>query len=128
MLAKQSWRLIRNPDSLCAQILRAKYYPDGNLLKDGPKQGSSFTWQSIIAGLNTFRRGHILRVGSGNLINIWEYHWIPLSPDRMIQTSKGQVLLRTVNKLIDPSTWTCDEDLVRSIFNPIDIGRILQIS
>jgi hypothetical protein len=69
-----------------------------------------------------------LRVGSGNLINIWEYHWIPLSPDRMIQTSKGQVLLRTVNELIDPSTWTCDEDLVRSIFNPIDVGRILQIS
>jgi hypothetical protein len=83
MLAKQSWRLITNPDSLCAQILRAKYYPDGNLLKDGPKQGSSFTWQSIIAGLNTFRRGHILRVGSGNLINIWEYHWIPLSPDQV---------------------------------------------
>jgi hypothetical protein len=52
MLAKQSWRLISNLDSLCAQILRAKYYPDGNILKSGLKKGSSFTWQSIIAGLN----------------------------------------------------------------------------
>lgn len=28
MLAKQGWRLLMNPESLCAQILRAKYYPD----------------------------------------------------------------------------------------------------
>jgi len=27
MLAKQGWRLVMNPDSLCAQLLKAKYYP-----------------------------------------------------------------------------------------------------
>lgn len=27
MLGKQSWRLISNPDFLCAQVLKAKYYP-----------------------------------------------------------------------------------------------------
>jgi hypothetical protein len=32
LLARQAWRLIQFPDSLCAQILRAKYYPNGNLL------------------------------------------------------------------------------------------------
>jgi hypothetical protein len=65
MLAKQCWRLISNPESLCAQVLRAKYYPHGNLLMAGPKSNSSFTWQSIIAGLQTFKRGHIWRIGSG---------------------------------------------------------------
>lgn len=59
MLAKQTWRLISTPDSLCAHVLKAKYYPNCNLLKAGPKKGSSFTWQSIVTGLNTFRRGHI---------------------------------------------------------------------
>lgn len=29
MLAKQVWRLINEPDSLCARVLRTKYYPDG---------------------------------------------------------------------------------------------------
>ncbi|RLN04844.1 hypothetical protein C2845_PM13G09270 [Panicum miliaceum] len=29
MLAKQAWRLVQNPSSLCARVLRAKYYPDG---------------------------------------------------------------------------------------------------
>jgi hypothetical protein len=32
-LAKQTWRLLHNPDSLCAQVLRDKYYHDGNILK-----------------------------------------------------------------------------------------------
>lgn len=51
MLAKQVWRLLCDPDSLCARVLRAKYYPDGKLLNAKPKNGSSFTWQSILAGL-----------------------------------------------------------------------------
>jgi hypothetical protein len=33
MLAKQAWRLLCEPDSLCARVLRVKYYPDGKLLK-----------------------------------------------------------------------------------------------
>lgn len=32
MLAKQEWRLLKNPDSLCAQVLRVKYYPSGEVL------------------------------------------------------------------------------------------------
>lgn len=72
MLAKQSWRLITHPDTLCARVLRTKYYPDGNVLKAGPKKGSSFTWQSIVAGLQTFKRGHIWRVGTGAHIRIWD--------------------------------------------------------
>jgi hypothetical protein len=46
-------------------VLRAKYYPNGDILKAGPKNGSSFTWQSILAGWSTFKRGFIWRVGSG---------------------------------------------------------------
>jgi hypothetical protein len=38
MLAKQSWRFITRLDSLCAQLLRAKYVPNGDLLKAGPKK------------------------------------------------------------------------------------------
>ena len=43
LLAKQVWRLLCDPYSLCAKMLRAKYYPDGNILNAKPKQGSSFT-------------------------------------------------------------------------------------
>ena len=125
MLAKQSWRLITNPDTLCAQVLKVKYYPHGNLVKEGPKSGSSFTWQSIVAGLGVFKRGHIWRVGFGNLINIWEDHWVPGSPTREVITRRGNILLKTVDELIDLYTGGWDEALIRDIFNPVDAERIL---
>src|SRR4051812_5518152 len=64
VLAKQCWRLIQNQDSLCARVLSAKYYPDGDVLKAGPKKGSSFTCQSIVMGIQTLKRGCIWRVGT----------------------------------------------------------------
>jgi hypothetical protein len=44
MLAKQAWRLLSDTDSLCARVMRAKYYPNGKILKAKMKSGSSFTW------------------------------------------------------------------------------------
>ncbi|KAK1679219.1 hypothetical protein QYE76_040067 [Lolium multiflorum] len=32
LLAHQAWRLIERPDSLCARVLKAKYYPQGNIV------------------------------------------------------------------------------------------------
>jgi hypothetical protein len=32
LLARQAWRLLVRPDSLCARIMKAKYYPNGTLL------------------------------------------------------------------------------------------------
>jgi hypothetical protein len=127
MLAKQSWRLITNPESLCARVLKVKYYSDGNLLKAGPKKGSSFTWQSIVAGLQTFKRGHIWRIGSGARVNIWEDHWIPNSPTRKVLTRRGQIIIRTVDELIDPHTNAWDEELIRENFLAVDAERILRI-
>lgn len=68
MLAKQVWRLLSDSviqTLLCARVLRARYYPDGNLLKAKMKSGCSYTWQSLLAGLECFKRGYIWRVGSG---------------------------------------------------------------
>jgi hypothetical protein len=127
MLAKQSWRMLSRPDSLCARVIKAKYYPNTSLLYADPKSGSSFTWQSIVAGLQTFKRGHIWRIGMGENVNIWEDHWIPSSPTRKVYTRRGHILLRTVNDLIDLATNSWDEELVRSIFLQVDVERILRI-
>jgi hypothetical protein len=119
MLAKQVWRLIDSPNSLCAQVLRAKYYPSGDILQAGPKAGSSFTWQSIVAGIQTFKRGCIWRVGTGESIQIWKDPWIPASPDRKIVTPRGGCILTRVCELIDPITGQWDDELIQSNFHPI---------
>ena len=127
MLAKQVWRLINDPESLCARVLRAKYYAHGDIMQAGPKAGSSFTWQSIVAGLTTFKRGYIWRVGNGESINIWNDPWIPSRPSRKILSPRGASVYTRVSELINPMTGAWDEELLNELVNPVDVGRILQI-
>jgi hypothetical protein len=43
MLAQQAWRLVQDPDTLCARLLRAKYWLEGNLVEVVEKPGISYT-------------------------------------------------------------------------------------
>ena len=47
LLARQAWRLLSNPNSLCAQVLKARYYPDGRLEDTVFSGNASPTWQAI---------------------------------------------------------------------------------
>lgn len=90
------------------------------------KSGASFTWQSILAGVQTFNRGCIWRVGDGSQIKIWEDCWIPNSQSGKVITARGN-LLTMVSDLIDPRTGGRDEQLVRDTFLASDASRILAI-
>jgi len=52
LLAKQAWHLLDSPDSLCARLLKAKYYPRGNLLDTVFSATSSAVWKGIVHGLD----------------------------------------------------------------------------
>src|SRR3989337_2655785 len=120
MLAKQCWRLIENFDSLCARVLRARYYPSGDMLNCELKKGSSYVWQSIWARTQTFKKGCIWRVGDGAKINIWNDCWIPTRASRKVITVHGSQVLTNVIDLIDSSSGEWDEQLIRENFWHID--------
>jgi hypothetical protein len=42
LLAKQFWRLWFHPDSLIANIMKAKYYPESSILEAGAGHHPSF--------------------------------------------------------------------------------------
>jgi hypothetical protein len=86
MLALQSWRLVQQPDSLCARLLKARYWPDGNLwaVKEGP--GMSYTWRSLVRGLRAMEKGIIWRIGDGCSVCIREDPWIPTGFSRRPRT------------------------------------------
>ena len=63
MLAKQGWRLLQNPGSLCAQVLGAKYFPAGDVMKAKSKSGASYIWSSIHKGIQLLKNGLIWRIG-----------------------------------------------------------------
>ena len=70
LLAKQAWRLLVYPDSLCAKLMKAKYYPQGHILDTVFPQSASLTWQGIMHGLELLKNGVIWQVGDGSSINI----------------------------------------------------------
>jgi hypothetical protein len=71
LLARQAWRLIQFPDSLCARLLKARYYPYANLLDTAFIQNPSPTWQGISFGLDLLKKGAIWRIGSGTSVRIF---------------------------------------------------------
>lgn len=127
MLAKQSWRLWHNPDSLCARVLKAKYYPTMSVLEAKPKDGMSYTWRSILRGLEIMKKGMIWRVGDGSNLKIWSDPWLPRDNSRKPFTPKGASLLRYVHELINPITGSWDEGLINDTFWPEDADIILSL-
>ena len=104
MLAKQCGRLLHYPDSLCSWVLKAKYFPSSTILQAKPRSGISYTWRSILNGLEVLKTELIWRVGNGESIKIWDDPWIPGCSTRRPSTSRGQNLLSRVADLIDPYT------------------------
>jgi hypothetical protein len=125
MFAKQGRRLVHNPDSLCARVLKAKYYPEGDVLKAVPSQNMSYTWRSILEGLDVLKAGLIWRVGDGSNINIWQDPHLPREWSRLPVTPRRNSLLTKVSELIDRATGKWDEELVTQTFWPQDTELIL---
>ena len=72
MLAKQGWRLFKNPNSLVGKVLKACYFPNGDFLSAKKEKHASFVWSSIVWGREIIERGSRWRVGSGLNIDIFK--------------------------------------------------------
>jgi hypothetical protein len=126
LLARQAWRLIENPESLCAQLLPAKYYPDGNLIDTVFTGNPSSTWRAIEYGLELLKKGVIWRIGNGAMVRIWRDPWTPRKEYCKTISPKKRCRLRWVSELLN-SDGTWNVELLNIYFQPIDVECILQI-
>jgi hypothetical protein len=117
LLAKQGWRLIQNPDSLVARILKEKYFCHDDFLNSNIGSNPSYAWRSIWNAKQLLQKGLIWRVGDGTSIKIWRDKWVPTpisyeiqSPIRLLDQNA------TVSSLINSDTRWWNLDLVREIF------------
>jgi hypothetical protein len=102
LLAKQVWRMWTMPDSLVAQIMKAKYFPNCSILEAPLRTRPSFAWRGIRSSCALIREGLIWRIGNRNKIKIWEDRWLPKPTSFRIQTPPTMLDLKsTVNQLID---------------------------
>jgi hypothetical protein len=105
LLAKQGWRVMTEPDSLLAQILKSKYYPKCHFLKAKRGHKASYSWQSINKASWILKRGCFWLLGSGKDINIWEDRWLHPNRQKATWTNKpANTNLESVRDMINPSS------------------------
>ena len=71
LLARQAWRLLQEPNSLSARILKSVYYPSCSILDAEIGSNPSQVWRSTIEGRDTLKLGLINRIGTGEAAEIW---------------------------------------------------------
>ncbi|KAF5454628.1 hypothetical protein F2P56_024278 [Juglans regia] len=107
LLSKQGWRILQNPTSLVAQILKQKYFKQGNLLDARLGTGPSFAWRGIHAGLSL---------------------WIPSLPEQKIVTPRdADCWCNKVSDIIDPQLKIWQESLISELFSIQEIEGIKAI-
>jgi len=127
MLGKQGWRLITRPDSLCARVIKGKYFPNGEFLTANRKKRSFETWRAMLHGREALVKGIIKRVGPGSSINIWNDNWIPGLRSLKPTTRLEGASVHFVNELFLPGTRVWNVDLVQDSFISRDAEEILKI-
>jgi hypothetical protein len=126
LLARQTWRLISFPDSLCARLMKAKYYPKGELTDTALIQNPSPCWQGITHGLELLKKGIVWKIGNGEKVRIWRDNWIPRGEFKITKNlSKSR--LRKVKDIIDQDNREWKEDVVKQIFMAHDAEEVLKI-
>jgi hypothetical protein len=115
---------------MCARLLKAKYYPRGNLLdtvfwcarllkaKYYPK-GNVWTGAA--------KKGIIQRIGNGHNIQIWRDNWIPREISLKVVTKCRRPRIRWASELFENEHRERIHNLIRSIFLPVDVDVILKI-
>lgn len=129
LLAKQGWRLIKNPDSLMARIFQARYYPDGSFLEAGVGNRPSATWTETIDARALLIKALRVRIGNGFPNAIWDTPWLQDEGNFKLLTPRPPMTFYPlkVADLIDPDTNTWNKQFIEATFWPVDCAWILSV-
>jgi hypothetical protein len=125
LLAEQGWRLLSNPNSLVARIMKEKYHSRVGFLDAKLGSRPSFVWRSILKAKPIMRNGVGWSVGNGEDIKIWKDVWLNppkshlLLPNKTIWHPDSQV-----SSLIDQNSGWWNSDLVHRLFDPREAAEI----
>ena len=81
LLAKLAWMIVSNRDSLCMQVLRAKYKIKQEWLRAEPPKTASPIWRAIESAKSIILKGACYLIGDGSSVDIWRDLWVPWFQD-----------------------------------------------
>lgn len=130
LLRKQVWRILQQPNSLVARLLKARYYPEGHILSAVVKTKASYAWKSLLFGRDLLKQGMHFIIGNGSTVNMWSDPWLPTHPPRAPRANNGMEEIESVESYIqtDGMGWNMDKLIERVIPEDIEIIMKLKIS
>ncbi|XP_073353989.1 uncharacterized protein [Aegilops tauschii subsp. strangulata] len=127
MLAKQGWRILQEPDSLSARILKSVYFPNTTILQAQLGSKPSQIWRAIVEGVQVLKLGLIKRIGNGNDTDVWLDNWIPRDETLRAYGSRVANPPRLASDYFDYTMATWDKQKIEQTFMPMDVPAILSI-
>ncbi|KAG7967870.1 hypothetical protein I3843_08G121900 [Carya illinoinensis] len=124
MLAKQLWRVLNNPNSPVAQILKQKYFKRGTILNAKKGTNSPLVWQSLWSSIELIKAGSLWRVGFGTSIIIWHDNWVKNSVLLQLNPS---TFFSTVSELINEGECRWKKEVLDQLFQEEEVQKICQI-
>ncbi|XP_075670283.1 putative mitochondrial protein AtMg00310 [Castanea sativa] len=119
LLAKQVWRMINNPKSLCHRVFKARFFPECSILEAKDSSVGSYAWKSICSARDVIRKGMVWRIGNGESVRIKMDKWPPAHSNRPILDPSHQLAPDAkVSELIDYNSAAWKSDLVHQLFLP----------
>lgn len=128
LLAKQVWRMINNPNSICHRVFKARFFLDCSILDAKISTIGSYAWKSILGARDVIRRGMVWRIGNGQDVRIKEDRWLPIKSNRTALSPLTSVQPDTkVCSLINHELGMWKSDVVERLFLPHEASLILGI-
>ena len=127
LLARQAWRVMQEPNSFSARILKAVYYPEGDFLDAEAGSNPSRVWRAIVEGKGVLAQGIIRRIGTGESTRIWDMNWLPRDGMMRPLCCTSDNPPQMVGDFIDSTSARWSMQLLKRFFTPLDIEAIANI-
>ncbi|CAJ2644561.1 unnamed protein product [Trifolium pratense] len=123
MVAKQAWKILQNPDTLVARLMKARYFPRSTVLEASLGYNPSFAWRSIWKARQVLLLGCRWRIGGGDKIHVMTDPWLRGNGERWIPSPQpeGMYNLFVRDLMIDDyKAWNVTK--IRMLF-PVQVAE-----
>lgn len=130
LLAKQIWRIMENPGSLVARVLKARYFKHQDVMQANLGSNPSYIWRSFMWSRELLNKGITWRVGNGQQIQTFRDNWIPGIHSSLRHVTPG---FETVDTLMQGQGWNTNTNKAYSLiillkkyypFHSLQINRL----
>lgn len=105
MVAKLGWQVIKEPECLWVQAVKAKYLGNSSFLEYQDKPDVSWIWKGVERARELVIHNLHWKVKSGRQTLIWNHLWVPSVEDSIPRLKENIALLDNINYMAD----LCDE-------------------